>query len=287
LHRDSHSLACTPAVFLWLRSTLAALLVATLLHATPAASQIVVGRVIDASDSIPVDGVRITLADTLTQTRRDVLSNEAGEFMIAIGAPGAYLLWASRLGYATIRTPAIEIGDGEVVEVEVWLDVEPVEVDPLTVVVRRPETQRERDLRGFYDRVDRYGERQLGSTQIYTREALEAWDALSLVDAFELYIRWAPYGSGCNPKVFLNGRRLYGRFLSDLRYMSISSLEGIELYSGVGPGEGRFWDTDGCGVVLLWTRVLPGEAGGLGVVETLALAGAAALLILQAFWLIF
>ncbi len=46
-------------------------------------------------------------------------------------------------------------------------------------------------------------------------------------------------------------------------------------------------DPDGCGVVLVWTRPLPEGGGQLGLVELLALAGAAALLTLQTAWLAF
>jgi hypothetical protein len=287
MRRGSLSLRSRPAVFGRPPAAVLALPLAILLLAAPAASQIVTGRVVDASDNAALAGVTITLVDAQTATQRAVVSNADGEFIIAITAPGAYLFRASRVGYATIQTPAIAIGEGEVVEVEVLLDVEAVELEPLTVVVRRRETQRERDLRQYFGRVERYGEPHLGTTQIYTREFLERWDALSLEDVFRDYIRWNPHGAACNPKVFLDGRRRSGSFLGDLGYTSISTLEGIELYAGVGPGEGRFWDAGGCGVVLLWTRALPESGGKLSRAEVVALAGAAAVLTLLAAWLIF
>ncbi len=284
--RGSLSLQSRPAVLGKPQASVVALPFAILLLATPAASQIVAGRVVDASDNAALDGVTITLVDTLAATHREVVSNAAGEFFIVVTAPGTYLLRASRLGYATTQTPPIEIGDGEVVEVEVRLDVEAVESEPLTVVVRRRETQRERDLREYYERVEQYGESQLGST-IYTREILEEWDALSLEEAFRFYIRWRPYGRGCDPKVFLDGQPRRGRFLEGFGFMSVSKVEGIELYAGGGPGRSRFSDPDGCGVVLVWTRLLPEGASQLGLIELLVLAGAAALLTLQAALLIF
>ena len=69
--------------------------------------------------------------------------------------------------------------------------------------------------------------------------------------------------------------------------MTVANIEGIELYPGVGPGQGRFWNPEGCGVVLVWTRVLPAGGRKLGLVEVLALVGAAALLTVQAVFLIF
>jgi hypothetical protein len=287
MYRGSLSLHSPPAAFGKRQASVVALPFAILLLATPATSQIVAGRVVDASSNAPVGGVTITLVDTLAATHRAVVNNAAGEFIIVVKAPGTYLLRASRLGYATTQTPPIEIGDGEVVEVEVRLDVEAVQLEPLTVVMRRRENQRERDLREYYERVEHYGEPHLGSTQIYTREFLEGWDAFSVEDAFRFYLRWRPYGRGCDPKVFLDGQQQYGPFLEDLRFMSVSNVEGIELYGGGGPVQSRFWDPDGCGVVLVWTRPLPEGAGQLGLTELLALAGAAVLLTLQGAWLIF
>jgi hypothetical protein len=284
--RNSLSLHSPPAGFGKPQGSVLALPFAILLLATPATSQIITGRVVDASDSAAVGGVTITLVDTLAVTHREVVNNAAGEFIIAITAAGKYLLRASRLGYATTQTPPIEIGDGEVVEVEVRLDVEAVQLEPLTVVMRRRETRRERDLREYYGRVEHYGEAHLGST-IYTRELLEEWDAFSVEEVFRSYIRLRPFGGGCDPKVFLDGQQLYGPFLEDLRFMSVSNVEGIELYAGSGPERGRFWDPDGCGVVLVWKRALPEGGSRLGVTEVLVLAGAAALLTLVAAWLVF
>jgi hypothetical protein len=283
--RRSLSLHSRPALFAKPHAAVVTLPFAILLLAAPAASQIIRGRVVDASDAA-VGGVRITLVDSLAATHREVVSNAGGEFFIVITAPGTYQLQASRLGYTITETPAVEIGDREVVEVEVRLDVEAVQLEPLTVVRRRRETRRERDLRQYYERVEHYGDARLGST-IYTRELLEEWDALSVGEAFRLYIRWRPYGRSCDPKVFLDGQPRRGPFLEDLGFMSVSSIEGIELYAGGGPARSRFSDPDGCGVVLLWTRPLPEGAGQLGVTELLALAAAAALLTLQAVWLIF
>lgn len=285
--RDSPFQRPRPAVLAIPRGAALGLPLALLVLATPATAQIVTGRVIDASDDEPIDGVEISLLDTLDATRSQVVSNANGEFMIVFNAPGEYLLRATRIGYATAETRPIPIGEGEVVEVELRLDVEAVELEPLSVVARRPETQRERDLRGYHERIERYGERQVGPTQIYTREVLANWDAYSLEELFGSYLLWRPYGSDCSPEVFLDGRRMYGPFLGDAGSMSVSNIEGIELYAGSGPKGSRFWDPDGCGVILVWTRALPERGGKLSPVEILALGAAAVLLVVQAAWLAF
>jgi hypothetical protein len=278
------SLHFRPSVLGRPQGLVAALTFALILLAKPATAQIVVGRVVDASDDTPIDAVAITLAETRTATHREVVTNGAGQFVIVANAPGTYLLRASRIGYATVETSPIVIGDGEVVEVELRLDVEVVELEPLTVVVRRSESQRERDLRGYYERIERYGESNVGPTQIYTRERLADWGAFSLEELFGSYVLWRPYGLDCDPKVFRDGQQIYGPFLGDIGSMSVSNFEGIELYAGSGPEKSRFWDPNGCGVIIVWTRVLPEGGGGLGLIELVALGSAAVMLVLLAAW---
>ncbi len=287
MRRGRRPLHSKLAVIGKLQAAVVGLLFANLLAAAPANAQIVMGQVRDAGTGEPVVGATITLADTLAAPQRRVLSNSAGQFIITHTAPGQYLIQAGRLGYATIESSAIAIAEGEVVEVEVRLAVEAIPIEPLTVVVRRRETQRERDLRGYFERTEATNETNIGSTQIYTREELAQWDGFSLEDLFRFYVRWNASRQNCDPKVFLDGRQRYGPFLEDLQFMTVANIEGIELYPGLGLGEGRFWNPEGCGIVLIWSRVLPERRKKLGVVEVLALGAAAALLIAQAIFVVF
>ncbi|NIR43481.1 MAG: carboxypeptidase-like regulatory domain-containing protein, partial [Gemmatimonadetes bacterium] len=254
--------------------------------ATSATPQIVAGRAVDASTGAPIDGVVITLLDTLDATHAVAVSNMAGEFLIVVPAPGTYALRATRLGYATARTRPIGIGEAEVVEVELWLDVQALELEPLTVVVRRRENLRERDLREYHERIELYGRRHIGSTRIFAREDLEGRDAWTVEDALEnLSPWWRRFGRACAPRVFLDGRPASGGLLDP--FMSLSNIEGIEFYTGFGPTSTRFWDPYGCGVVLVWTRPTLADARPLGLKKLLGAAGAAALVTLLASWLLF
>jgi hypothetical protein len=281
--RGSLSLPYPVAISGKLGKSVVALPLAILLLATPATPQIVAGRVVDAGSGEPVDGVTITLVDTADAAHRTVVSNPVGEFMIVIPAPGTYILRASRLGYATTQTRPIEIGEDEAVEVELRLDVEAVELEPLTVVVRRRETVLERDLREYYDRIERYGRPQLGSIRIRAREDLEPWDAFRLTDVQDFYApRWRSFGRGCAPLVFLDGLPMWGiaryEFLKDIL---VSDIEGIEFYQGVGPVETRYWDPRACGVVLVWTRP-DRERRRLGYKDLLGAAAAVGFVVLLA-----
>lgn len=235
--------------FLMKRSALVAGLAVPFL-VTPATPQIIAGRAVEAISGAPVGVVEIVLLDTLDARHATVVSNWVGEFFIMVPRPGTYLLRASRLGYATVQTQPIEIGDDEAVEVELRLDVRPVELEPLTVLVRRRESLRERDLREYYERIERYGRRHTGPIRILAREDLEGWEAFNLSTVLEFNApHWHSFGEDCAPKVFVDGQQ---RFLHP--YTSILHIEGIEFYRRYGPMSTRFWDPAGCGVVLIWTR---------------------------------
>lgn len=254
--RGSLSFPFPTAIAGRLRKSAVLVPLAILLFASPASPQIVVGRVVDAGSGEPIGGVLVTLVDTLDVAHRSVASNSAGEFTIVLRAPGTYILRATRLGYSTTESRPVEIGEDEAVEVELQLDVEAVELEPLTVVVRRRESVLERDLRGYYERIERYGEPHLGSIRIFTREFLERWDRFMLPEVLKFYgLRSGGFGLRCSPRVFLDGLPMWGlarqEFLGD---MLVSDIEGIEFYERLGPVETRFWDPNFCGVVLVWTR---------------------------------
>jgi hypothetical protein len=226
---------------------------AVLLLASPAASQVISGRAVDADTGEPVDGVLITLLDRLDEAHADVVSDSAGKFIILVPARGTYVLRAERIGYETARTRPIRIAADEALEVGLQLHVRPVELEELAVVVRRRETLRERDLREFFERVERYGEPHLGSIRIFTRDFLEGWDAFRVRDFLRFHSpRWRRGGSPCTPEWFLDGRPI--RLMLGFGDIPIWDIVGMEFYTGVGPVETRFWDLDACGVVLIWSK---------------------------------
>jgi hypothetical protein len=228
---------------------------AVFLLAAPATPQVVTGRILDASNGAPIEGAAIALFDTLGATHGSAMSDSAGEFTVAPPAPGTYVLWVTRIGYQTVRTSPIEVRGAELVEVQLLLDVRVVELDPLTVVGRRRENLRERDLREYYERVEYYGERHIGSIKIFTREFLEGWEAFRVADIMRFYAPgWRRTGRGCVPSVFVDGRPMFGELAGFYMDIQIWDIEGIEFYSGVGPPTTRFWNPCWGGVVLVWTR---------------------------------
>jgi hypothetical protein len=263
---------------------------AILFLASPATPQAVAGRTIDAGTGEPVDGVVVALLDTLDVTHGSVLSDSAGEFILAAPEPGMYRLWATRIGYQSVRTQPILVRDEETAQVHLRLAVSALELEPLVVVGRRRENLLERDLREFRERVDYYGRSNLGDQRIFTREDFEGRDALTVTDWVRQSspARWSRFSNRCMPRVFLDGRLLAGDFRYELLYLSVERVEGMEFYTGFGPTNSRFVDPSSCGVVLIWTRPLQEdtESGAFEVKKVLGFVGGAAALLVVGFLLV-
>ncbi|MGH7476920.1 MAG: carboxypeptidase regulatory-like domain-containing protein [Longimicrobiales bacterium] len=227
--------------------------VALLATTTPATAQSLVGRALDAQTEAPIAGVAIALLDTLGTELSTTVSDSAGEFLLTARDAGVYTLRAERLGYETVHTRPLEIGSGERVSVVLRLGVRAVELSPLTVTARRAETLRERDLREYYERIERH--RRLNIGRIYTRSDLERLSGWTLRDAIT---RLALPTRRCTPVVFLDGREVPPAVLDPGR--SIVNVEAIEFYSGHGPASIRFSDPRGCGLVLVWSRPMQDNA---------------------------
>lgn len=239
----------TPQTLLRVRPRGAAglLLLALLVCPRPAATQMVVGRVVDRDTGASLDAVEVVLVDSAGKAQGPVLTDALGRFIVPLPANGTYLLHASRLGYDSISGAKVEVDSAEAVTVEVRMAVQPVELDPL-VVVGRAKSLRERDLHEYFSRIEPFRAAHIG--RIYTRQDLEPMDAWSYAQFMRREApRIATPGRGCKPAVFWDGSRVEPEDL-----LPISDVEGIEFYRGFGPAQLRFHNTEGCGVVLVWTR---------------------------------
>ena len=115
-----------------------------------AASRPPAGRflgVVTDQSGVPLDGAEIQIRDAFMGT----LSAEEGRFRFDAVPPGQYAVDFSYLGYET-RSEVIEIRSGMTSTTTIPLAVDPIEMDPIEVVVERRELNLE-DI-GFYDRRD-------------------------------------------------------------------------------------------------------------------------------------
>ncbi|MGD8319331.1 MAG: carboxypeptidase-like regulatory domain-containing protein [Gemmatimonadota bacterium] len=231
-----------------------AVVVAALLFVPqPATAQLVAGRTVDAEDSTAVGGAEIQLLDSLGTVVRRGLADAAGIFVLPV-APGVYTLRATRIGYAPVERPRVEVHGSERVTVEVRMSVRAVALDSI-VVVGRVSNLRQRDLNEYFARAERDDSVDIGI--IYRRTDLEPMDTWRFEDFMR---REAPPVASrgrhftCRPRVFWDGSE---RPVDPL--LSVSSFQGVEFYRGFGPPGSRFVNPDGCGVILVWSRPLTAD----------------------------
>lgn len=232
------------------------LLVLLACDARALAGQRVEGRLLDAETAAPISGATVVLLDEQGGAVHSVLSDTAGGFTLQAPRPGVYRLRASRLGYRTGTSRAIDLVANAVLPVELRLSSRAVVIDPLTVTgvprSRRLESQ------GFYERKERFGPDGLKSGQFLEQEDIERHNPFSIADIFKQDMPGVWYGRnglemrrGCRPAVFVNGWKTRGGFEN---VASPRSLAGIEVYTGLAIPERYLLDANGCGVILLWTK---------------------------------
>lgn len=225
-------------------------------------AQQIEGTVIDASTGEAIKQVQIRLLDAAGKERFHVLSGDDGTFTLPVPAPGWYRLRGDELGYATVLSPRVQVGVGEVVQVELHMAVHPVKLEPL--VVKKRKVYDVGRLAEFFERMDR--NKKLGIGVFVTRDQIESRHAGRTSD----YLREIPsvnvlahgvhhtvymqgVGGPCRPKLVVDGVEVHGDDELD-NLVSAGSLEGMEVYRGPAEMPAAYYDDSGCGVVIAWTR---------------------------------
>ena len=260
------------------RVTLAApALLLALAH--PLDAQIIRGRIFEDSTRTPVDGATLSLLrDSGEPTGRQVRSDSAGTFSIAVPGTGRFLIVAQRVGYHGMTTPSIiALGVGEVVVVELFLGRHAAPLSPITITERHA-VRRNPLQEGFEER------RRTGMGTYMTREDIErrkarmVYDLLLGVPGVELRERGggrismsrATGSVACQPLIYLDGVRANrstdpaSMVQSILKAIPADHLDGVEIYKGRSQLPAEFGSADArCGAVVLWTRQ-PGASRSSG-----------------------
>ena len=125
-----------------------------LLLALPAhqlAAQQIGGTVVDIVTGDPVPAVTVELLDPGSTVVATVTTDNAGEFLIAIPAPGTYRIGTRHTGYQDARSASLELEAQDTLTVQYRLAPEVVVLNPLTVVAssrRQPGSSNAVLLRG-------------------------------------------------------------------------------------------------------------------------------------------
>jgi len=220
------------------------------------------GRVADLTTGRPLPAAAIQLIDAERTDRIawEGMSDSLGVFRAPRLAPAGYQIRVEALGYAPLAHSVVLAGYGTA-DLQIELAPAALELEPIVVVSRR---RTRLETAGFYER------RQRGFGHSLTREEIEARHASMVTDLVRTMpgVRVSPgtmgrggvlqMRGGCIPDVILDGVRMSAPVhLDDV--LSVSDLEGIEIYSGAtSPTE---YSHSSCGTVLAWTRD-PGSTGG-------------------------
>lgn len=240
------------------------LLAALSLLPRPLTAQVVVGVVLDASTDAPVAGAEVALRAVDADEFRSTLAGDDGAFAISVAGGGSYTVTVSRIGYRTFTSRPIGIAPGERLVLEVRIGVEVVALEPIIV------TERSRryppDVTAFYERMER--NRRSGAGTFISRADVEdsfparTSDLLRSIGGVQVVHRRGGRDAvvrmrgGCIPAIYVDGAFLnrVDRGLSLDDYVAPSSIEGIEVYRGMGWSVEQMYDPRGCGLILVWTR---------------------------------
>jgi len=223
----------------------------------------IMGILTARDDGSPLAGAAVRV----DSGRRGVLTDERGHFMVDELAPGRHLIEFAQIGYAT-RRDTVRVQSGRVTNLVVSLSVDPVDLDPLKVVIERREAALQHA--GFYEREEEGWGKFLDREDIEMRAPSEMTDLFTgltgvTVEAIgmdrHVVLRGGRTGlSGgyCYPRVFLDGLLVHdgGRDPAGIDDMLRPDVvAGVEVYASSSGLPARYSSMSaGCGVILIWTR---------------------------------
>lgn len=134
----------------WMRAAAAALVVLWVPISTPAAAQVVRGRVVDAESGAAVALARVAVTGSGQRALRTTTAAD-GRFSVTLRRGGPFRVQVARAGYAETGR-ASTVGPNDTVDVEVRVAAVAHRLDPVTVTARR------RRLRvvGVFDQISEF-----------------------------------------------------------------------------------------------------------------------------------
>jgi hypothetical protein len=230
------------------------------------------GVVIDNATEQPLAGVRVDVIDDARRLLHSTETDEHGHFHIFRMRPGPFMLRVARLGYRASTTPLWSIAGGQVLRVEVRMDMDAIVLAPLAVTSSRRATRPSPVLEGFRDRAAVGLGHFITRADIERRKPARVTDLLATVPGVQLestgqgnrsvvYMTRSMQGR-CPAQVYVDGALLNRRLMTgrDAGFViddavNPASIEGIEVYRGLAGMPAEFLSPEAsCGVVVIWTR---------------------------------
>lgn len=218
----------------------------------------VLGRLLDYATLKPVVGAAVRLKGRETMLER--VTDDAGRFLFEEAPAGRQLFEVEHISYG-VQSDSLMVPEGRSLDLRVQVARNPVQLAPLTVVVRSPVLVNA----GFYSR------REDGFGEFLTRNELARHETspLSLVVGALPGVRKiaGPFGTsqlrmarstlptGCRIQYYLDGvPTLLGPVGID--EIPTYDVEGIEVYRGASEVPPQFNTGNAlCGVIVVWTRM--------------------------------
>ena len=228
---------------------------------TSAASQSIIGRVIDGNTRATVAGALVVLVDNDGREHARALTDTTGLFRFDRLARAGRKLRVTALSYAVFES-ALELEKLELQRVDVPLSPVGLPAAPLMVTARR--LVRDPRLAEFYQRMD-FQERA-GFGRFLHREEIDSTALPSLTDYLTRFARVPVDGAGDRAAVV--GRGNCGKvqlFLDGVKTdlpinaIPVGTIEGAEVYRSRAelPMEYSYGQAVNCGALLVWTRTGP------------------------------
>jgi len=218
-----------------------------LLSASGGAAQVIVQGTVVNTDSVRLVGARVEVADSSGRARYSATTDSLGSFTIRMAAPvrsTRLSFTAQMLGHRDVSA-VLNVEDRQVIDVVVTLDIDAIPIEPLRVTTRRRYTRTSRDE--YFDRLDQV--RRMGGGIIIDYDQLQRRIGSPIP---YIVAEHYPGMRNCPPAFFIDGLRAMG---DDVRTLSVTSLEGIEIYRSIAEVPVQYQNRANCGAVLIWTQV--------------------------------
>lgn len=104
-----------------------------LCSASPAGGQTVRGTLVEEGTDRAIAGAFVVLEDSVGQSLSATLTGSAGTWLLRAPAAGSYRLRADRIGYASVTSELLELGEGEDATYRLAVAVAPIGLSELAV----------------------------------------------------------------------------------------------------------------------------------------------------------
>lgn len=220
--------------------------------------QVISGRVLDATNSEPIEGMDVLVRDVRGEDVDRTLSDQDGRFFVMVQRAGLYRLAVARFGYDSTATADVAVAPDQDLYLELLVQPAAVGLDPIRVTA--PRTVPYLESTGFYGRMRRgHGsffsprdlERMPGAfpTQFLRRVAglLVNHDGSITLRGVISFM-----GGPCSPTIVVDGMILRDTKLDDVVLMS--SIDAMEVYKGPAAVPSQWRAAGVCGVIAVWTK---------------------------------